>query len=500
MRPDYRGYADEIIDAIENPTPIKEESAIDPILEALPIVETLQVIKPETEKAFSDQMMGRLYAQLFGNELRYNVTAKEWYHYNGRFWELDNGSMYALQRAKLLTDAMQIYATQTNNRDFILFSGRYGQLARRKTMVEDARSEIFISNSDLDGNGNYFNCQNGTFDLSSLDLLPHNPEHLISKISNVIYDPEANSQDWERFMADVMQGNDNLILYMQKLAGLTLTADTSLEMLWLLYGATTRNGKSTFTETLAYMHGNSAGYALMMAPETLAQRKTKDTRQASGDIARLNGCRYLNASEPPKRMLFDAALIKQLTGRDTVVARHLMEREFEFTPQFKLLINTNYLPRIQDDTLFESGRIVVIPFERHFTPEEQDEGLKDRLRKPENISGLFNWCIEGLRQFRETGLTAPEELKTATAEYRKNSDKISLFIEEELEKSERNSSAGVAYKKFALWCDENGYGTESKRSFFDELKNKGIFAESGTVGGQTVRNVIKGYELLSDYD
>ena len=489
---------DDLMDAIENPTPVKDE--LEPILEALPIVKKLQTIHPENERAFSDQMMGRLYAQLFGNELRYNVTAKEWEHYNGRFWEIDTGSMKALKYAKLLTDAMQIYATQTNNRDFIINASRYGQLQKRKTMVEDARSEIFISNADLDGNGNYFNCQNGTFDLTNYELLPHNPEHLISKISNVIYDPDVRSEDWERFMSDVMQGNQNLILYMQKLAGLTLTADTSLEMLWLLYGATTRNGKSTFTETLAYMHGNSAGYALMMSPETLAQRKTKDTRQASGDIARLNGCRYLNASEPPKKMLFDAALIKQLTGRDTVVARHLMEREFEFTPQFKLLINTNYLPRIQDDTLFESGRIVVIPFKRHFTPEEQDEGLKDRLRKPENISGLFNWCVEGLRLYRETGLTAPEELKAATAEYRKNSDKISLFIEEELEKSERNSSAGAIYKKFASWCDENGYGTESKRSFFDELKNKGLFAESGTVNGLTVRNIIKGYELLSDYD
>jgi putative DNA primase/helicase len=129
-------------------------------------------------------------------------------------------------------------------------------------------------------------------------------------------------------------------------------------------------------------------------------KQNKDSRQASGDIARLNGCRFLNASEPPKRMIFDVALLKTLLGRDTITARHLHEREFEFVPIFKLVINTNFLPLITDDYMFSSGRINVITFDRHFEPHEQDRILKTRLREPENISGLFNWCLVGLRLFK----------------------------------------------------------------------------------------------------
>ena len=112
-----------------------------------------------------------------------------------------------------------------------------------------------------------------------------------------------------------------------------------------------------------------------MKPESLAVRQNLDSRQASGDIARLAGCRFCNSSEPPKRMLFDTALLKSLLGRDSITARHLYQRETTFIPKFKLVVNTNFLPTITDDTVFSSGRINVISFDRHFEPQEQDKDL-----------------------------------------------------------------------------------------------------------------------------
>ena len=463
-----------------------------------PIVKQLEILKPEQEPEFNDQMMGRLFASIFRPVLRYNVTAKEWYFYNGRYWQIDTGGMIAHRKAKTLVDALLVYSSAISARDFTKFVVKYGSLKMRKTMVEDARSECFISNSDFDRNGDLLNCQNGTFNLRTMELQPFDPEDLISKCSNIEYDPSAQSETFEKYISEIMEENPRKILYLQKTLGLALTTDTSLETMWIWYGKTTRNGKGTLAETIAFMLGNSSGYALAMAPETLAQRKTKDTRQASGDIARLNGCRFLNASEPPKRMLFDAALLKTLLGRDTIVARNLMEKEFEFVPQFKLFINTNHLPRIQDDTLFTSGRINVLTFDRHFSEEEQDPDLKNRLQKPENISGIFNWCLDGLRLFRETGLDPPDEVRFATADYRENSDKIASFITECMEKTGKNSAAGIVYHRFATWCSANGYGTDSKSSFFDELKTKGIFMDRGMVNGVQTRNIIAGYELIDE--
>jgi putative DNA primase/helicase len=289
-----------------------------------------------------------------------------------------------------------------------------------------------------------------------------------------------------------MQDDQEKIRYIQKIAGISLTGDTKEETMFILYGATTRNGKSTFVETLGYLLGD---YALTMRPETLAVKQNNDSRAANGDVARLKGVRFVNASEPPKRMIFDVALIKTLLGRDSITARHLHEREFEFVPVFKLVINTNYLPQILDDTVFGSNRINVISFDRHFEPQEQDKNLKNRLRAKEELSGILNWCLEGLKLYRKEGLKPPQAIEQATADYRQQSDKIGNFINEVLIKSDKNSKAKDVYDAYTKWCDGNGYGCENKGNFFAELKNKQIFADRGTIDGKTVKNIVKGYEI-----
>lgn len=461
--------------------------------------ERLVQMQPVTAYTWDDKGMGELFADVYRDYCRYNVTAKEWFVFDGKVWKADTGAMLVSQRAKELANALIVYcATIEDERqkaDYIKKVSNYGQLRYRETMIKDARDKYFISQADLDADLDLFNCQNGTYNLRTGEFKPHNPQDLLSKVSNVVYDPEARSTRFEQFISDIMQGDTAKINYLQTILGYALTAETNLETCWILYGGTTRNGKSTLVETVSYMMGNSSGYALAMQPQTLAQKQNKDTRQASGDIARLDGCRFLNASEPPKRMLFDVALLKTLLGRDSITARHLFEREYEFIPHFKLFINTNFLPLIQDDTMFSSGRINVVTFDRHFSPQEQDRGLKDELKTPENVSGIFNWCLDGLRRYREHGAEPPEVVQAATAEYRENSDKIGNFITECLIKTGRNTGAGAVYQRFSEWCDDNGYGTESKGNFYDELRNKGIFATSGTVYGRTVRNIVKGYEL-----
>jgi len=451
--------------------------------------------------SWNDRGLSAVFAELFKDYCRFNTTAKEWFYYDGRVWASDQGAMRVSQKAKVFTDALIIYGAslEDEHRDqFLKVATAYGKLRNRETLIKDARDIYFFAQPDLDRDLTLYNCLNGTLNLNNGKFRWHTPADMLSKISNVWYDPKARSPLFEKFINDIMMGDKDKIHYLQKVIGATLTADTSMETCWILYGPSTRNGKSTLVETIGYMHGNTGGYALSMQPQTLAQKQNKDTRQASGDIARLDGCRFLNASEPPKRMIFDTALLKTLLGRDTITARHLFEREYEFIPHFHLFINTNYLPLIQDDTLFSSGRVNVIGFDRHFTPDEQDKTLKERLQTQDNISGIFNWCMDGLRMFKEEGADPPDAITSATDAYRRTSDKMGNFIEECLQKTERNSTAGAVYKRYQTWCEDNGFGTENKRSFFDELRAKGIFAETGTVNNLTAKNVVKGYEIIRE--
>lgn len=447
----------------------------------------------------TDKGFGRLFAEVFKNQHRYNPSRKDFMRYDGKRWVDDIEGLSTRKSGKLLSDALVRYAVNVDaDGKYLKAVTPLCNLRNRDAMLKDSRDIHYFTNEQLDTNDYLLNLQNGTLDLSenAPQFREHDPDLLLSKICNVEYDPAAVCNEWEKFLLEIMQGDRDKIRYLQKIAGLSLTGNTQEETCFILYGSTTRNGKSTFCETLIYLLGD---YALTMKPETLAVKQNLDSRQASGDVARLAGCRFVNASEPPKRMLFDTALLKSLLGRDSITARHLHQREFEFIPKFKLVINTNYLPTITDDTVFSSGRINVISFDRHFEPHEQDKHLKDRLRQKRELSGILNWCIEGLRLYRKEGLEPPEAVKNATEVYRNDSDKIGSFINECLTKSERNSKAKDIYDVYAKWCDSNGYGTENKQNFFAELKNKGVFSNSGTVEGKTVKNIVKGYVVNNDF-
>lgn len=481
-------------------TDIQGDALKESILRAL-ILE--QPENPERGYSMDDRGMSRLYSKIFQFRHRWNSTAREWFYYDETRWRIDPGGMEAAVAVKLFADVLILYAVEyggqgeMGNNSFLRFVTRYGDLRARKTLLEDARAETYFTQEQLDANTDLYNMLNGTFELSTGTFRPHRAEDLLSKRSNVVYNPAARSPLFEKFMDDIMMSNQSKVDYLQRRAGLSLTTDVSSETCDIWYGPTSRNGKGTLGETLLYMHGGADGYGLSMPPEVLAQKKNKDSRTASGDIARLNGCRFLVASEPPRRMLLDSALLKTLLGRDTITARHLYQSEFQFIPSFKLVIGTNYLPLITDDSVFSSGRINVVEFPRHFEAHEQDRTLKDKLKSEENISAIFNWCYQGLLRCRESGCEPPEAIKEATKAYRENSDKINMFFSECMERGE-NCGAGTAYKAYANWCQSNGFGIDSKSSFFDSLKSKGLYAASGTVNGKTVRNVVYGYTVIED--
>ena len=474
-------------------TPIEPQKRQDSRLEQA--LKDLNAERYET----SDKGFGRLFADVFKDRHRYNPSRKDFMRYDGKRWVDDIEGLGARASAKVLSDALVRYAVNVDTEGkYLKAVAALCNIRNRNNMLQDSKDVYFFSNEQLDVNDYLLNVQNGTLDLSGNEpvFLNHSPDMLLSKICNAEYDPAADCREWKKFLMEIMQGDKEKISYLQKIAGLSLTGCTQEETCFILYGSTTRNGKSTFCETLIYLLGD---YALTMKPESLAVKQNLDSRQASGDIARLAGCRFCNASEPPKRMLFDTALLKSLLGRDSITARHLHQREFSFIPKFKLVINTNYLPTITDDTVFSSGRINVISFDRHFELQEQDKDLKNRLRDKQELSGILNWCIEGLQLYRRDGLKPPVAVQTATDTYRTDSDKIGNFINECLTKTGQNSKAKDIYEVYSKWCEENGFGVENKSNFFAELKTKGLFANSGTVEGKTVKNIVKGYTVETDF-
>lgn len=459
------------------------------------IIDALGQADAHTNYGTDDLSLCRLFVRLFGDAYKFNAARKGWMYYDGTRWQDDIGNLRIATAAKTFSDAVQVYAAKTGDTDYLKNVFRLTSARTRDVIVKDARDLSCLDESMLDSNDYLLNCRNCVLDLSGNEpqLLSHAPDQQLSKVCAAEYNPEAQCPLWDKFLSDIMQGDTEQMRYLQKIAGLALTGNTCEECFFMLFGRSTRNGKSTFVETLLALLGD---YGLQMMPETLAKKNT-DSRNASGDVARLKNTRLVICSEPPKRMVFDVSLLKSLVGNDSITARKLYESEVTFKPKFKMLMNTNYLPVVNDTTFFSGDKVRVIEFNLHFKPEERDKGLKCRLLS--ELPGILNWCVRGWFAYRTEGLKSTQAVLAATAEYENDSDKLGKFISDCLAKvPTSNVSIKDAYARYAEWCDDCGYGCENKGSFVDEIKARKIFAASGTIAGKTVRNVIKGYAFSAE--
>lgn len=459
------------------------------------VLNTVKKIDPAKNPLYStdDVGNGRLFADVFGNVCRYNITTKEFAFYDGKRWKRDEGAMIAERLAKRLAKSLYLYAVD-QDQHYRTFVNKLGDRNKRKIMIQDARDFRFVSEEDFDRDPYLINLQNGTLNLKTFEFRDHDPNDLLSKIANVVYDPDAISNDWIRFVDQVMQGDKSKIGYLQTIFGYSLTGLCIQDEFYLLYGSTTRNGKSTMLTAIGYVMGD---YGQIMSPDTLAQRQRNNPNNE--ELADLRGARFVHIEEPSKGMSLDSALVKNLTGHTPIKTSRKYEHTMTFSPEFKLFFATNYLPTVTDDTLFSSGRVKVVSFERHFEVEEQDRTLGSRLQSATNVSGIFNWMIEGLHNFYEHGTTPPTSVIEASNQYRSQSDKIGNFIEECLIEDKTGGISGkTLYSHFMSWCRANGYRCENKKNFFESLKRKRLLQHTGTILGKTVRNVVMGYSLNED--
>ena len=320
------------------------------------------------------------FAELHKDYLLYNSTAKKWYYYDSTRWVIDEDGIVTERYAQRFFDTLLSFSKKLNDEQMYYRKVRpYDTYDKISGFIKMARVHRSVKASDLDSDIMLFNCRNGTYDFSNHMFREHNPSDYITKISNVWYDPLAVSDDFTKFIHEIMSDNEGKydeaeiaerVEFLQKILAYGLTGETDLDKCFVLYGQTTRNGKSTLMETLYFLVGGTDGYGLHISPATLTQSKRKGG-QASEDLARLDGSRFAVASELPKYMYLDGALIKTLTGDDTITARFLYGNTYEFTPHLKLFFNTNHLPFITDESVLKSGRIVVVSFERHFSEKEQ---------------------------------------------------------------------------------------------------------------------------------
>jgi putative DNA primase/helicase len=463
----------------------------------------LATLQPDTNERYTwtDIGAGRLFADYFRSKARYVSERKVWYVYQNGIWSSDTGSIQTMELCKQLADQLMLYALRIQDERqrnaYIDYCRKWQQRRYRETILKDAQGVYPITMAEFDRDPYLFNCQNGTLHLNTLEFTPHRAEDHLTKQSPVTYDPAAHSDRFLTFVEQIMSGDAEKSCFLQKAMGYGLSGDTRYECLFILFGATTRNGKGTLCESVLQVLGS---YGCTSRPETIAIRNTSGGGNPTEDIARLAGVRFANISEPYKGLVLNASQVKSMTGNDTLNARFLHENSFDFRPQFKLYINTNYLPTVTDMTLFSSGRIVIIPFDRHFDEVEQDKSLKQAFAKPKCQSAILNWLVHGYQMLYKEGLSQPKSVQEALSLYRHESDKIAQFMADELvETPDGEERTSAVYSRYRSWCVDNGHHSENMRNFKQALSAVAtvVRRRPKTGGGETT--LLTGYTLTSEF-
>lgn len=441
-------------------------------------------VMPDTEPDRRDDAGRRLtdvgnaerFASRHGDAVRYVYVYGEWIEYDGRRWARDvSGSIE--RRAKEIPRAMFEEALTLSEKERAELVKHAVATERRHAldnMVALARSELAIDPADFDTDMMVFNVINGTIDLRTGKLRQHNRADFLTKLAPVIYDPEARCDRWESFIDRITGGSKPLAAFLQRALGYSLTGLTQEQCLFLLFGLGA-NGKTTFVEVIRRMIGGD--YTRQADFAAFMDRKGGGPRP---EIARLAGARIVTAGEAGEGHRLNEPVIKAMTGSDTVTARYLYQRDFEFTPQFKLWLATNHKPVIRGTDHGIWRRIRLIPFTVQIPKDEQDPKLLDALTA--ELPGILAWAVAGCILWQKHGLGAPPEVEAATTAYRCEMDTLGAFLDECCEIAPDHSEpARSLYARYVAWCEDMRERAQTQRSFGLRLTERGYGSvKSGT--------------------
>lgn len=421
---------------------------------------------------------GRRLVRLFGEDLRW-CKAFGWLVFDGEVWRPDDcGRVFALAKESVRRMRVEASSEEEGSEALYKHALRSESAGAIHAAVEMAQSEdgITIPHDRLDAEPMSLCAANGVIDLSTGAVRTSRREDYISRAIYARYDPTASCPRWMRFLDEVFCSNQEVIQFVQKAVGYTLTGSTREQVLFLCHGVGS-NGKSTLLSTLNLLLGSYAAHA-DFTTFLVSNRVGGGPR---GDLARLAGCRFVSSTEPDGSSRFSESTIKAITGGDPVTCAFKYRDEFTYTPQFKLWLAANHKPRIIGTDHAIWRRIRLIPFSRVFDKSEVDKNLPIALSQ--ESSGILRWAVEGCMLWQKEGLDPPEAVSAATQAYREEEDSMAEFIEERCTVLPGATCyAADLYTAYKEWAESQGEDVISKQALGRRLSERGYekFKEDGT--------------------
>lgn len=311
---------------------------------------------------------------------------------------------------------------------------------------------IKVSTEDFDQVKHLLPLSNGTLNLKTMELEDHDPRHMLTKSIKVGFDPEATAPTWEKVLADWFPDVEQR-RYVQRLAGYTLTAETTQAAVPILYGDGGA-GKSVFFNVLRAGFGE---FATNAEGNTFLVRKGESTNS----VHDLRGARLVTISETPAGATLNEELVKRFSGGDQMTTRALYQDNQVWKPVGTIWMATNDLPKFRPDDTGMARRIKPVKFVGTFEGSvDRTFGLDEKIIDSE-LAGVLNWLLEGVRMYRELGLAEPAQISEALKDYQAELDPVTQFLAQGPEaeriviEANQRAKPNELYGAFHAFCVDN---------------------------------------------
>jgi putative DNA primase/helicase len=321
---------------------------------------------------------------------------------------------------------------------------------------------------DFDSTPDLLNVENGVLNLRTGQLTPHQPGQLFTYCLETRWNPNASPDQWAAFVRGAVKGGEEMVSFLQRAVGYSLTGHTREEHMFYIYGPS-RAGKGVFVETLRALLGGSLSAGV---PFTTFTQKREGQ---NFDLARLKASRLVVASESSRYQRLNGEMVKDITGGGAIAASFKHKDTFEYKPDFKIWVTSNFPVNgdPDDDALW--GRIHVVEFPNSHLGNE-DTGMKARMQSQECLEGLLVWAVKGAQAWYEEGrLVAPAVSTEAKDTHREQADSVGLWLAECCEVGEGKFTATRrARASYEQWCEENGFEAKGAKTFNESLTRRGM--------------------------
>lgn len=327
---------------------------------------------------------------------------------------------------------------------------------------------LAVDSEKVDADPLLLGCPNGTLDLQTGILRPHDPSDWITMTTRAHFDPRAQAPTWARFVREIMCGDQELVDWLQAFCGLCLTGLTTEHLLVVAWGNGS-NGKSTFIGALEHVFGD---YAKPAGPGLLMKKRNEGHPTERMD---LRGARLVIASESDEGERLAEDKVKALTGGDTIKGRWMKKDLEAFPPTHKLFLQTNHRPPVSGTDNGIWRRVKLVPFAATFSEEAKDLQMPEKLKA--EAPGILRWCMEGLQKYLRAGRFPPcKAIELASKQYREECDLLGQFIGEECTTGPGfRATSRELYEAFRAWAADNGaVHIWTKKTFGMRMSERGF--------------------------